>query len=57
MPKTIISVKETKKLLGSAAKELTDDEIKKMLLDCERIARQTVREYMVRKSEVVDYKS
>ena len=48
-----ISVKEARKLLGLGAKNKTDDEIKFLITDCEQIARLSIRQYLVRKSGVV----
>lgn len=49
----IISINEARKSLGSAAKSLSDKEIKLLIGDCEQLARLTIRQYLVRKSRVV----
>lgn len=45
----IISVKEARKLLGAEAAAMTDTEIKVLIRDYEILARQAIREYLVRK--------
>ncbi len=47
-PKQIISIKEARKLLGDSS-ELSDEDVKVMIRDYEILARQAIREYMVRK--------
>lgn len=49
-PKPIISLKEARKLLGiKESQKLTNDDLKKLILDYEFLARQAVKEYLVRK--------
>ena len=45
----IISTKEARKLIGKEASDLTDVEIKSLVNDYEILARQAIREYLVRK--------
>ncbi len=45
----IISTKEARKLLGKEAHSLTDLEIKTMINNYELLARQAIKEYLVRK--------
>ena len=47
--KPIISTKEARKLIGKGASSLSDLEIKSMIKDYELLARQAIREYLVRK--------
>jgi hypothetical protein len=49
VPKPSITVKEARKLLGKAAKNLTNEEIKVMVRDYESLARHVIREHLVRK--------
>ncbi len=51
--KQIISVKEARKLLGVNYKDTPDDDIRILINDCEQLARLTIRQYLVRKSQVV----
>lgn len=53
LKRPIISVKEARKLLGSAYKDSPDSDIKLLVNDCEHVARLTIRQYLVRKSHVV----
>lgn len=39
----IISVKEARKILGKSAHDLTDDEIEKIIIDLEALARFTLK--------------
>jgi len=49
-PKPIISLKEARKLLGyKASQKLSDEELQKLIHDYEFLARQSIREYLVRK--------
>jgi len=49
----IISVKEARKILGSVADELTNEELKFLITQLEQIARLGVRDYMVRKNDKI----
>lgn len=51
--KPIISVKEARKMLGLSAKDVTDEELKELLLQQEQIVRFILHKYRVHKSEVV----
>lgn len=51
--KPIISVKEARKILGLSAKDVTDKELKELLLQQEQIVRFILRKYRVHKNEVV----
>lgn len=51
--KPIISVKEARKMLGLSAKDVTDRELKELLLQQEQIVRFILRKYRVHKNEVV----
>lgn len=51
--KPIISVKEARKMLGLSAKDVTDKELKELLLQQEQIVRFILRKYRVHKNEVV----
>ena len=46
----IISVKEARKLLGASAKNLTNEEIKIIIIDYELLARYAIRDHLVRKN-------
>lgn len=50
----LISVKEAQKLLGQKSKSLTKEELETLIIDGEQLARFTMHEYLVRKSEVVE---
>jgi len=49
----LISVKEARKLLGKQSEVLTKEEIETLIINGEQLARFTMHEYLVRKSEVV----
>lgn len=49
----LISVKEARKLLGVHAKNLTDEEIKGLVIDAEHLARFSIQQYLVRKSDML----
>ena len=46
----LISVKESRKLLGIRAKDLTNKEVKQLIIDSELLARFAVRQNLVRKT-------
>jgi len=49
----LISVKEARKLLGSAATPVTDVELETMILESEQVLRFIFKQYLVRNDEVV----
>lgn len=51
--KPIISVKEARKMLGLSPRDVTDEELKELLLQQEQIVRFVLRKYHVRKNGVV----
>lgn len=52
--KTLISIKEARKLLGKVAENLTNEEINALILHLEQIARLGVHDYMVRKNAKIE---
>lgn len=55
-PKPIITVGEARKLLGGIAKELTNQELEKLIADLEQMLRLVFRDFSVHKSRMVDLK-
>ncbi len=49
----LISVKETRKLLGKSSQNLTNEEVERLILDGEHLTRFIVQQYLVRKTEVL----
>lgn len=47
MNELIISVNEARKLLGETAEKLSDDEIEKLVLDIDFIARNAIKQFKV----------
>lgn len=50
----LISVKEARKLLGVHSKGLTNEEIQRLVIDAEHLARFAIQQYLVRKSDVLE---
>jgi len=49
----LISVKEARKVLGSLAKEMTNEELESLIIDSDQMVRILLRAYLVRKSDMV----
>lgn len=51
--KPLITAKEARKILGSAAENLTNEELEALVSNLEQIARTSVRDYLVRKNDTI----
>lgn len=49
----LISVKETRKLLGKSSENLTNEEVEQLIVEGELLTRFVVQQYLVRKTEVL----
>lgn len=51
---SLISINEARKLLGSAAASVSDDELEVMILQSEQVLRFIFKQYLVRKDGMVE---